>query len=719
MIRRTALIASISAALLAPVVVAAAPGAAATTAATITSSRQGIDLTLTSVTPEYATERATEIKVMGTVRNTGSAPLQGLRVRVRYGSQRFADRGAMATYATDTTTATQPPNVSTQSSQVIPELAANASVDFELVMTPAQFGLTAFGAYPLSVEVVQWDAVQLASQRTFLTYAPATAQQRPVRNRLSFVLPVIDQPHRADDGTFADDDLAAALTGKGRLADLARIAEIAPASVTWVVDPALFDDVDAMTRKFRVKTGKNVQDRPAEPAAAQWLTAMRAALADNPVIATPYADPDMTALAHRGLDNQPARALELARQKAALIKNDVKTSTYWPAGGVLDADALDLLAVGAPGITRVDKVLLDPANLPTQQDASAAAAPLPSPVTPDAATTLDTVMGPVTALVADAELSRTLEPTPGTRGATLLSRQRFIAETAMIAAEPGQTRPRSLVVAPSRRWNPSPGLVTTLLRTAGKLPWLTLTPLDSIKVPRDPAPRAGLTYSDRDRKQELGAKYLEPVREVAEQAELTAKVAGQQRSSFDAAVLRLTSSAWRGDAAKTGRRLIERVEEAVEDRAEKVSITGAGPDQPRTLAGANGDVPISVRNELDTPVTLFVAAKSDDPDVLEVDFRQQLQVGGEQSGTVQIPMTVTSERSGDASVTVQLMTVDGRPYGEPVKLIVRTTGYTGIALVIVGGALTVMLAAVVTRVLRRRTQRHRARSARTRESETV
>src|SRR5690606_41556329 len=98
---------------------------------------------------------------------------------------------------------------------------------------------------------------------------------------------------------------------------------------------------------------------------------------------------------------------------------------------------------------------------------------------------------------------------------------------------------------------------------------------------------------------------------------------------------------------------------------------------------------------------------------------QRLQVAAEQSGTVQIPMTRTTERSGDASVTVQLMTADGRPYGEPVKLIVRTTGYTGIALVIVGGALTVMLAAVVTRVLRRRSQRRGARAARTRESETV
>lgn len=712
MIKKATLLALLSAALLAPTVVAA-PGAAAA----ITAKRQGIDLTLTSVTPDYATERATEIKITGTVRNGGAAALSGLRVRVRYSAQRFPDRAAMATFAGDDTPVTLPPNVSSQSSTLIPELGANASQEFELTMTPAQFGLTSFGAYPLAVEVVQWDAVQLASQRTFLTYAPANGQQRPVRNRMAFVLPMIDQPRRADDGTFVDEKLSGALGGKGRLADLARIAEIAPEQVTWVVDPALFDDVEAMTKKFHVKAGNKREERPADPAAAQWLSSVRAALADNPVVATPYADPDVAALAHRGLDKQPARALELAKEKSALIKGDVLTSTYWPAGGMIDADALDLLAVGAPGVTRVDKVLLDAANLPTQQAASAVAMPPPS-ATPDAATRLDTVMGPVTALVADGELSRLLEPGAGTRATTLLSKQRFIAETAMIAAEPGQTRPRSLVVAPSRRWNPSPTVVSTLLKTAGKLPWLSLTTLDSIKVPAAPTPRAGLTYPDRNRKQELGGKYLQPIRELAEQAALTARLTGRQQSSFDAAVLRLTSSAWRGDT-KAGRAVAEQVGKAVNDRIEKVSITGAGPDRPRTLAGSDGEVPISVRNQLDTPVSLYVDAKSDDPDVLEADVREPLRIDPGQSGTVQIGMQVIAPGGGDASVTVQLLTADRRPYGEPVKLIVRTTGYTGIALVIVGGALTVMLAAVVTRILRRRSQRRGARAARTRESETV
>ncbi|MGN9787246.1 DUF6049 family protein [Nonomuraea sp. ZG12] len=704
MIRKAALLAVLSAALFAPSVATAPSEAAAIT------SRQGVSLTLATITPDYATERGTEIKITGTVHNAGSAALPGLRVRVRYSAQRFPDRAAMSAFQADQTTLTQPPRVSTQSSMVLPELAANASQPFELTMTPAQFELTAFGAYPLAVEVVQWDAVQLASQRTFLTYAPPTPQP-PVRNRLAFVLPVIDQPHRADEGTFVDDKLSAAMTGRGRLADLARIAEVAPASVTWVVDPALFDDADAMAKEHTVSTKGARQKRPADNAASQWLTSMRASLADNSVVATPYADPDVTALAHQGLDDQPGRALELGGQKARqLVKPEAATSTYWPANGRIDADALDLLAVGEPNVARVDKVLLDAANLPPQA---------PATITPDAATTIDTVMGPITALTADTELSRTLEPPSGTAGSTLLSKQRFIAETAIISAEPGQTRPRSLVVAPSRRWNPSPTLVSTLLKTAGKLPWLTLTRLDSIKPGATQVPRAGLTYTAQDRKQELGAKYLARVKETAAKARLTGLVTGRPQPEFDAAVLRLSSSAWRG-GQRTGRALTKLVDDAVTARINKVSITGVGPDRPRTLAGRDGVVPISVKNSLPDSISLYIEVKSNNRELLQVTYKQTepLPIGPGQSGTVQVPMTATPA-SGDATVTVQLMTADRTPYGSPVKLIVRTTGYTGIALVIVGAALTVMLAAVVTRVLRRRSQRRTARAARARESETV
>lgn len=726
MIRKATLLAVLSIASLAPMV-ATTPGTAAATTRTSTavsttsttvnstvntavSARQGLTLTVSAITPEWAKGQADVIKISGTIRNDTGAELPQLLVRLRYAPQRFADRAALETYQADQTDATLPGSVSSQSSVSIPTLAAGASTPWEFTLTPAQLQLASFGAYPIAVEVQQQGWRRLAVQRTFLTYAPPTQPKLP-RNRLAVVLPVIDQPHRADDGTFADDELSAALTGKGRLADLARIAKTAPKTVTWFVEPSLLDDANAMVKGYRVTAKNGEATRPASPEAAQWLADMRSALATSPVVATPYADPDVTALVHQGLDALTGRALELGAQKAGeLLKPGVQAAVNWPAAGRIDADALDALAVGK-GSAQVRKVLLNSTNLPLQT---------PVTVTPDAATTLDTVNGPVTALVADPVLSRAFEP--GASSSTVLSKQRFIAETAMIAAEPGQTAPRSLVVAPSRRWDPNPTLVSGLLKTAGGLPWLTLTPLDSIKPAKTRVPRAGLTYTDADRKEELGAKYLTPVKTAWEKAQLTSLITTDKRvSSFDAAVLRSASSAWRNQT-RAGRAVTKLVDGKVQATMNKVSITGADPDWLLTLAGSNGVVPISVKNTMPAQVTVDVEVTSNNPRLLRVEPQpsNRLVIGGDgQSGTLQVPLTASPRGSGDATVTVQLKTSDGRPYGKPVKLTIRTTGYTGVALVIVGAALTVMMAAVVTRVLRRRSQRRLARAARTRESETV
>ncbi|GGS80357.1 DUF6049 family protein [Nonomuraea spiralis] len=696
MIRKVALLAVMSVASLAPLV-AAAPSSAAT----VKVARETLSVSVASITPDVPKSQTDVITFTGTVRNDTAAALGPLRVRLRYTPQRFLDRAAMAAYQSDQNPATLPGNVSPSSAMDIPALAVGAQATWTFTATPVQLGYTGFGVYPIAVDVAQ-NGVPITTQRTYLTYAPPTTPKLP-RNRLAVALPVIDQPHRATDGdTFVDDKLSQSLSGKGRLADLARIALAAPKSVTWFVEPSLLDDLKTMTKGYQIKTKDRTEGKPANDTAGEWLSTMSTALAASPVVATPYGDPDVTALAHQGLDALPGRAIELGGQTArALLNRNAQTSINWPPAGMLDADALDLLSVD-PG--KVTTVLLNSTNLPPQP---------PVTHTPDAAVTLDSVSGPVKALVADAELSRLFEPTTPT--SVLLSTQRFIAETAMIAAEPGQVTPRSLVVAPSRRWDPNPTLVTSLLKTAGKLPWLSMTTLDSIRPSKASVPRAGLTYTEQDRKEELSAKYLAPVKEVATQAQLTASVTTPKGpSGFDAAVLRLTSSAWRNNT-RAGRAITKLVGTAVDERIGKIRIT----DAPRTLAGSNGVVPISVKNSLDKPITLHIDVKSNDRARLQIQPipDEPLVIGGNQSGTLQVGMIATT--SGDATVTVQLRTIDNLPYGKPQRLTIRTTGYTGIALVIVGAALTVMLAAVVTRILRRRSERRLARAGKSRESETV
>ncbi|SDH72954.1 hypothetical protein SAMN05421505_12141 [Sinosporangium album] len=659
-----------------------------------------MQLVVESITPDAPREPQTEIKLSGTIANGSQTQLSNLRVRLRYGSRPFTSRVEMESYQIGQGVFDQ---ASLSAMTTVPLMEPGGKQSWELTMTPAAMRMWSFGVYPMAVEVVDSVGQQLAIQRTYVTYAP---KNTPVqRTRLAFALPVIDQPRRADDANFASEGLRSAMNGSGRLADLLKIAQGTGGAkgVTWFVDPALLDDAQAMSKPYWVKNSKFTGDRPAEPLAASWLAGIRTALADQTVFATPYADPDVAALAHNGLDSAPATALRLGDEVASsILGREIETSVNWPVGGMIDHDTLDVLAVGG-----VRTVLLNPDNVPYTPPVGGLA---PTPATPHAATTLDSVTGTVKGLVTDKALSSLLEPEHGAAGAAVLNRQRFIAETAMITAEQ-KDRSRAVVAAPARRWaNPDSAFITDLVKTVASLPWVTPVKLDSIKPDKAaPVPRGGFVYTDQDRRGELSKKYLESVRQVTNQAGLTTQVtSADDKQVFERALLRITSSAWRGRTAMAGT-LVKQVDAAVDTRIGKVKVTGK--ERPRTLAGNDGFVPISIKNDTGHPVVIDVDITSETPELLTIeayDDERRQTIGKDHIGIIQVPMRA-KPRNGDAVVAVQLRTIDDEPYGEPVKLTVRTTGYTGIALVIVGGGVAVMLAAIVLRVLRRRSQKRMAK----------
>ena len=698
MIRRVALIVALASAMLLPAeaglasiprTAAAQAGPGAPAQAVRTAARAVAAVTVDQITPPVPREPTTPIKIVGTVTNSGNAPLTGLRVRLHFSARPFERRADMSAYLSGQGGFDPSYNTFTPIERVDP----GGKATFEVTVTPADLKMSGFGAYPLTVEIIDLLEQQVAVERTFITYAPKGAKLP--RTRLALAMPIIDQPRRADDGTFLDDGLRRSLTGDGRLARLLRIAQQAPKGVTWFVDPALLDDVQRSTRPYTLRKGDDVELRPADPAAARWLAWLRAALADVPTVATPYADPDVAALVHNGIDDATGEAIARGAQVAStLLGRTVPATTNWPYGGVLDRDALDELAVSG-----VRTLLLSGNALPPES---------PTATTPDAAATIDTVAGRLTVLLADPTLSALVDATA--QGGNPGALRRFIAETAMIAAEDPK-RTRSVVAAPRRRWDPDPKAVQELLEVAGSLPWLGQVTLDQIKPGKRPVPRGDLVYGARQRRGELGRGYLRQVRELSAKAGLIRTVTHASAKPFEAALLRLGSSAWRG-RGREARRYVEQVRQAVNAQMGKISITGRG--QPRLLAGTNGNVAISVQNRIGRRVELSIDVKSNDPERLVIDtYRREISIEDGNTTTIQVPMRAPN--GGDARVTVQLATRSGEPYGEPVVLTVSATGYTGIAAVIVGGALTVMLAAVVLRVLRMRTSRAKARAEGTRE----
>ncbi|WP_147943754.1 MULTISPECIES: hypothetical protein [Microbispora] len=723
MIRKAALLTSLTALLAFPAGMAGT-AVAAPPPGRVVAVAPADPLVVSEITPEVVRVATDPITVAGTVSGT---PGSFVRVAVRYSRGRpFASRAEMAAYLSEQGYGTT--NWSTRIQATA--LDQSGKLPFRFTVTPAELGMPRPGVYPFEIELTDAGTGQrLGIERTFLTYAPKGEQIPKIK--LAVALPIVDRPHRADDTTFMDDDLPASLAS-GRLAALLQTAQDTGDAVTWFVDPALLDDVRVLSSGPRNVRGTR---KDADQAAGQWLNGLRSALTDKTVISTPYADPDMTALVHHGLDKQAAASVQRGAALASeLLGREIPSTTTWPAGGKIDRDAVDELAMS--GVT---SVLLSGDALPPRpegQGATQTGQPVPPPAqqtTPDGAATLETVAeNPLTALLADPTLSELLGGNVSAPGAAMLARQRFLAETAMIAFEqpvalPGQTggtgqsgtgqsgtvqnstakaATRTVIAAPqSHLWTPDPAYVSSLLQAASGAPWLRMTPLDSIKPGRVQVPRADLTYTERDRQAELSRTYLATVRKLERKADAVATVTEQHTDVFHTAILRLSSASWRGDG-KRAMTFAGQVQKAIDARIDDVSVL----DTPRAVAGSNGQVPVSVANNLDKDIQIKIRVTSASKSRLAIDapggvyMTPTTTILAGRSQLVNVPVIVRDE-GGDASISVQLLTDGDEKYGSAVRVVVRATGYTGIALVIVGAAVVIMLAAVVMRILRRRSRK--------------
>ncbi|ETK35032.1 DUF6049 family protein [Microbispora sp. ATCC PTA-5024] len=672
-------------------------------------------LLVEQVAPEVVRDPAAPITIGGTVTGT---PNSAVRVRVDYSGQPLRLRSDMDVFLSGQGYFTPRYNTKVQATQ----LDQSGRLRFEFTITPGELGMSRLGVYPIAVEVVDAATGQRISiERTFLPYVP-DGQDVP-KVKLAVALPIADRPHRADDATFMDDDLRASVSS-GRLAALLKVAQEAGKSVTWFVDPGVLQDVrQTASGPYTVRTGDDDSRKTADATAGQWLAGLRTALTGKPVAALPYADPDLTALVHNGLEEPAVAAIQRGSSLATdLLGEDVQGSTVWPTGGIVDRDAADELAMAGVTSLLLSQDALPPrAPAPGGQGAGGQVVPggtTPS-ATPDAAARLETVAdSPVTALLADPGLGRILSGDTSVPGAAMLARQRFVAETAMIAFEPagqtGQTGDgsvpvpaRTVIAAPTGHlWNPDPDFVTSLLEAVSAAPWLRMTTLGSVKPSRHPTPRGDLAYTERDHQAELSRSYLAAVRRLDQEAEAASTVTAERTELFHEAILRLSSSAWRGDG-KRATAFAKRVEAAVDGRIAGVSVI----DSPRAIAGANGQVPVSIANNLDKDVLIKVRVTSENRSRLSIDAPDGVFETGDairvlraRSQLVNVPVVVPA-RGGEARIDIQLLTSDDKPYGDPVHVVVRATGYTGIALVIVGAALAIMLAAVVMRILRRRSRK--------------
>ena len=724
-----------------------ATGALPATPATAQSTTQAaadrpLAVLVSELAPRAPLDPAERFTVSGTVVNGGAEAVSGLQLSVVVGRV-VRSRGELAradelrrvsgaTRAVPTPAAT--------------DLAPGASTTFTLDVPVGDLRLLRLGVYPVAVQAR--GRAGDARSRTLLgqavTFVPWFPDGPPQRTRIAWLWPLVDRPRITPDNLLVDDGLDAELaTGPGpsgrlgRLLGAARSARSVP--VTYAVDPDLLVTVDGMTRPYGVRTGPDERvERPPSAAAAAWLAELRAAVREpaTGLLALPYADPDVVALTRPGSElagdvDQLGRLG--ARVAAELTGQTPMEQVVWPPAGRLSPAALDA-ALGEATAVVLDEIALAPRSASSGRTGSTAVS-LSSPVS-----------GALTGLVVEQGLSRLVTAGPEDPGwqGPRLAEQRFLAETAMIAAErPGESR--TLLVAPDRRGDVVPEVATGALLDSTRLPWLCPVGLTDVAAgratcpatpaaplpsadppgpggeiappvppaaPASPAPPSPLEDRGPLEPAEptdvaLSDDYLERVAEVDALAEQftddvlvpTTPAATATRARLLRARGRTESSAWR-DAPRGGRVLLDLLADEVRRLRGLVTLSTSGRV---ALSSSTGTITVNVSNALDQPVTVGVGLN--DP----IEARLTSTSTGTRevpaSLAVQVPIEVATRTSGQFVVRATLLDRTGRPFGEPAELVVRSTGYSRAALAVTGLGAAVLLVAAGVRIARRALRR--------------
>jgi hypothetical protein len=669
-------------------------------------------ISISGMTPRYATKSST-ITLTGALANRTGSAVSGITVQAETSATNFSGRSAMTTF---TDTGSYPSLLEAAGSGEVTGAVPNGATVRWSVSFPAAGLYDQFGVFPIQVQASTANGAYTAAARTFSVYwAAGSAAAEPTPLQVGWVWPLVDTPQQGACGqTLATSRLAGSVAAGGRLSTLLDAGSTWGQAdhLTWDIDPALLSDVSVMTRPYSTlgdaDCSGRFQQKPS-PAATQWLTELSTATAGQSAFLTPYADVDVAALSHAGLDGSLRSAYQLGDAVAGQILPNTfgtnGTSTgdgsvlraAWPAGGLADADVLTSLANDGG----VSTVIL---NSDEMQSST------PGGYDNALAKTTSGIGTSMSVLLADSGMTSLLGSASATssEAGQFAFTQDFLAQTAMISAE-APNLGRSLLIAPPTDWDPAPAEAKALLSMTQDTPWLHSVGLSTLSADAAKLPSESLPAKQVSR-DELSATYLDRVKEAANGVsvftDLLYKPSAPQVSSLEEAVAATESSAWRGTGSAGGWLAVTHLTNYLADSEHKVQIIASNKI---LLAGNSGETPVSVRNNLGVPVQVKVTASTPAHSQLRVGkFAALLYVPAGKTNTVRMPLHAAS--IGTTTVQLQLVTQNGSPLAWTAKsLSVEVTRVGRFLLTVIGGALGILILTSVYRLRRKRLARARQR----------
>lgn len=497
----------------------------------------------------------------------------------------------------------------------------------------------AFGADVIAAsDAASGNYPRVSEIRTYV----AIPDRKPVP--ITSIVQLSAAPTKLTDDLFSSEDLTTELTG--RLSALLDAA--AESGRSWLIDPALLDEVRDQADGYQVQVGKGRAPGTGQAVAQAWLDRFNR-LDRRDGAQSLFANLDVVGAQTSGND----QALERAERAAAEVSGleDLPVIAV-PNGGSLPAATHDFLA-GA----EISAVLAS-----NTERAGALQGAVDQPP----------VIG--TAPAVDLQQSAVLRHQLALANAVVARRAgqaRLLTSQAEVA-EDAATFPRWMLRRPLRE----------LLETDPSVQRTSLLAVETSGLDRTAFARAGRVASD-----------------FADYAELAPESSLGEQS--DAAVARLTSAAWITDPA--GLAAQRKAYDSLVGRGVLSEAVRLEASSRWVMSSRSNQFPITVSNHLADEIEVRVVVTCDNPQRLTVPITDVVEVGAGKSVTVNIAPEATS--NGVVTAEAYLASASGQRVTPDQAVTIEITDLGVVAWVIVIGSGMVLVGATIWRIrqVRRRT----------------
>ena len=563
-------------------------------------------------------------------------------------------------------------------------IAPGSSRDFEIGLTLGSgIDTDESGVYPLKVDLRSGisSVAELRTPVVFLVREPEV----PLDLSWTFVLhhPITFAP----DGTFTDPSIEVALEPGGRLHGeirslLALAADPGLTPVDVAVSPVLLTQLGRMRDGYAVVDGDAVRQVPAGVggaalAARAVLDMQTIAAAPNvDLTALPFSTPELPSLYGGGLGRDADLQLEQGRSVVAeFLGTDPVPAVLRPPGAALD----DVTLRNLPG-AGITTLLVGPETV----------APVAQPLGFAGPATTALAEGALSAIVPEPTTDALLAANAGTD--PVRAAQVMLGELATIWQEqPGERRGVAVVLGEDGPF-PGPFFTPFALNIAGA-PWLA--PQGAVEFVATYPPAASQPLASPSFRR-FSTSYVTSLKQARRRVETLATMLPAESTSPERLDTMLLLAEARQFLAESdaGIEFIATVHRTVQDVMSSL-ILDTVPSV--TLSSESGGIPVTVSNDAAEALSFSVRLKSES---LREQPSADLELEPGESETVSLQAEMAS--TGQSLIDVQLVSPSGRVI-EQETIVVRSTGYNRVALLITIGAAILMVGAWARRFLPRRT----------------